>query len=71
MAAEKKTYRAHIQSMINELQDMYDKADIIRDNVDDDGKKAMNILRSQLMNSWTGLQKLDNSLTPNWAKEII
>lgn len=68
------TYREHIQEMIDQLQDIYDRAGMLRDHVDFNdiiGKTVFNKTREMTSETWSWLQKLDNALTKAAACEDI
>ena len=65
------TYREEIQLMIKQLQDVYDKANQLRDHALLEDKEFFNKVREVLPYAWKPLQKLDNSMSDNQAKMLI
>jgi len=65
------TYREHIQEMIQQLQDVYDRAGALRDHADGSEKEAFNQVRGRTSDTWVWLQRLDNSLSKGAAAEDI
>ena len=65
------TYREEIQLMIQQLEQLNDKAAKLRDYASLEDKKYFNKVREFLPNAWEPLQKLDDSLDDDWAAMII
>lgn len=59
----KMTYREELQNMIRDLQNVYDKANYLRDLSTEEEKIVLNELRRVLPDVWSPMQKLDNSIS--------
>lgn len=65
------TYRNELQTMITQLQAIYDKANYLRDQSDQNGQHALNQFRSLLPLTWDVLQNLDNNLNDAIANQDV
>jgi len=65
------TYREEIQKMITELQDIYDRANRLRDHATLEEKDHFNRVREVLPHAWSPLQKIDDALSDKRAKEAV
>jgi hypothetical protein len=64
-------YRDHIQEMIQQLQDIYDRAGALRDHAEGHEKEAFNQVRGKTGDTWPWLQRLDNALSRDRANEDV
>lgn len=65
------TYREKIQSIIKQIETVYDDAECLRDFATEDEKKHWNELRRIFYDADAPMRKLNNSLSQNRANTKI
>lgn len=65
------TYRQHIQTMIEEIEKLYDKAGMLRDHCHLSEKDTWNQQRNFMREASSGLRFLDDTLEEGWAAQEI
>lgn len=61
------TYREHVQALMKEINQVYDKAEGLRDSASENEKRYWNELRSLMNSAWNRMNALDRVMSDKRA----